>query len=286
MQSSDCTLDEAVRAALAKLLDRGTPRPAALYLLATGTAGLADELAFADDWVLAEVPGVPELWQQEILHTGRLGSLDVWLLADASGDPFDEEPGEAWQRGFPLWLAAAAGASVCVHTSVGSALDDEPRAPVPGAFVALRDHLNLSGASPLIGLRGSALGPLFPDLSLLHHLGLRRAALGRAEELGLPVREGVAACTAGPALETPAERRMLARAGADLSVQGLATPLLAAAHAGLRVLALSFVSDAGEPADVARLVEAAAEAQPALDELLHLLAEDVAQAVSVLSREP
>ena len=141
--------------------------------------------------------------------------------------------------------------------------------PPAGTFTLVRDHINLSGSSPLIGLGESRLGPLFPDLTGLHDPLLRRQVLEAAERLGLSACEVVAACTAGPSLETPAERSWYARAGAEVSCQNLAAPLLAAAHAGLSVLAIINVIDAGErPSDLARIASAADSMAPALEDLL------------------
>jgi purine-nucleoside phosphorylase len=184
----------------------------------------------------------------------------------------------------PVWLAAAAGALACVHTSAGSALGVQPpRVPCQGV---LRDHVNFSGATPLLGLGESRLGPLFPDLSHLHHAGLRAAALERAEALGIPAWEAIAACTLGPALETRAERAMLAHLGADVSVPDLATPLLAAGHAGLAVLALVAVTDAhADGADVRSVLQAASVLQPALEDLLLALGPDLAETAARLAAE-
>jgi purine-nucleoside phosphorylase len=143
-------------------------------------------------------------------------------------------------RALPVWLAAAAGAQLLVHASAGSALPAQPEgAPfaAPGPAV-LRDHLNFSGSTPLLGLGESKLGPALPrPLAPAPRRPARRGA-GARGALGIPLAEAIAACTLGPALETPAERRMLARLGADVSVPNLATPLLAAGHAGLAVLAI------------------------------------------------
>ena len=284
------SLDETVRCVCERLKERNVPAPDALFLLATGMGQLPDHLLSSREIDLGEIPEVPEPWRSRVLVAGRMSDSAIWILEDAADDPLEIEPGEAWVRGLPLWIAAACGAALCVHTSAGSALVAEdgastPLAPV-GGFALVRDHLNVSGATPLVGLGGSTLGPLFPDQTRLHHLGLRRAALQRAEEQGIPAAEVVAACTAGPALETPAERRMLARLGAEVAVQSLAWPLLAAVHAGLSVLSIVVVTDAGgAPTDVARLVETAADAGPALEDLLVSLIEDVRGAVRALEEE-
>lgn len=282
-------LDDAVLSARAQLRERGIPAPLALGLFGTGIGLLGERLADAVELELGELEGVPEPWSALVLSAGRLGGTPIWLIDDLSGEPLQPEPAAGWVRAFPVWLGAASGASILLHTSAGSALQRRGAASpavAAGAFGLVRDHLNLSGSTPLVGLAESRLGPLFPDLGALHHVGLRRAALARAEELGLLAAEVVAACTLGPALETPAERAMLAELGAEVAVQSLATPLLAAAHAGLAVLALVAVTDAAhEPAEVSRLVEAAARFQPELEDLVVALAPDVAHAARARAAE-
>ena len=281
--ASTCPLDAAVERTSALFDDAGIASPDLLLLMATGVDLFAENLRDARTIELAEFAQIPGPWRGQHLIAGRLGESSVWLLDDVSTDPGapDHAP---WHGGFPIWLAAAGGASVCVHTSAGSALS----ASGVESLALVRDHINLSGHSPLRGLGESRLGPLFPDQAHVHHLGLRRAALGHAERLGLPACEAVAACTAGPTLETAAERHMLDTLGAEVSVQGLAAPLITAAHAGLAVLAIVAVADAfdGRATDVARLLEHAARAQPALEDLLLALTEDLAAAVRARGGEP
>ena len=284
-------LDRKVREVAAQLKERGVVAPQVLLWLGTGEGQLPDALARHCEVPLAEL-AAPEPWHTGSLHTGCIGDLALWILEDQSGDPQDL-PGRApWMFGFPAWLAARAGAGVVLHTTAGSALLDgaapreenarqgqsEPHAPV-GGIGLVRDHLNLSGATPLLGLGQSQLGPLFPDLSTLHHIGLRRRAAARAEDLGLVTAEVIAACTPGPALETPAERRLFRSCGADVAVQSLQWPLLACAHAGLGLLSLVAISDAAEgPADVAALVEAAGLQSTQLEDLILSLIPDLWEA--------
>ena len=155
-------LDDAVRASLRSLDERGVPRPRALFLLATGTGTLPERLQDGVDVPLGELPESPAGWDEAVLHAGRLGDLDVWLVADHAGEPEQSQPGQAggWHAAFPVWLAAAAGARLCVHTSAGSALFNEEEEGLlqPGDFGLARDHVNLSGENPLVGL-----GPPAPD---------------------------------------------------------------------------------------------------------------------------
>lgn len=277
---STSALDSAVERALATLKQRETAEPQALFLLATGGATLATRLTALERIPFTKIDGAPAAWRETTLYTGRLGDLSVWLVDDAPGAAEDggrEEPGEpAWARGFPVWLAAAAGASVMVHASAGFALPSAKKI-TPGTLAFVRDHVNFSGRTPLLALGASDLGPLFPDTSQLHHVELREAALKLAEKLGVRAAEAVAACVAGPCLETTAERLFWARAGADVAVQELQNPLIAAAHAGFAALAIVCVTDAGEGAsDVKGIVTRADALAAALEDLLVGLSGEIA----------
>lgn len=280
------TLDPAVGAAKRDLEERSFPNPKALLLLATGVGFLPDRLEGRTQVDLSDVAGVPEPWNRAELFAGRLEGLDVWLLDDLSAEAASLESGPPWVRAFPLWLAAAAGARVLVHTSAGASLGSEVGSPKPGDLVALTDHINLSGRTPLLGLGPCKHGPLFPDQSRLHRAGLRQAALRAAARLGFDLPEAVAACTSGPSLDTPAERRFYARAGADVAVQGLESPLIAAAHAGLDALCFVAITDTGEGrADLVRLLERSRAAAPAVEDLVAAVAPAVAEAIRALEAE-
>lgn len=292
-------LEEAVRNASRHLLSNGIPEPDALFLLGTGVGLLPGYLKTATRVPLERVPGVPAAWRSGLLHAGRLEGASVWMLEDAPGAP--DQGNEApevraapWVRAFPCWLAAASGAGALVLTTAGFAVDDGSAGAVgiaPGTFGLVRDHINVSGHTPLRGLGDSTLGPLFPDLTGLHHAGLRARALAISEERGLPATEVVCACTLGPALETPAERAWLARAGADVAAQNLEGPLHAAAHAGLVALVVVCVTDVGaraaedagdapDGAGIGRIVAQADRMAPALEELCSALGPELARAAS------
>jgi purine-nucleoside phosphorylase len=267
-----CELDEAVFPAAAALEDREVPPPSALLLSRTGLGLLPGRLEQAGRLPLERLPRVPVAWREGLLHWGLLEGLPIWLLEDAVAPAAAQEA--PWERGWPVWLAAAAGASTLLHCSAAAALGDAPA----GAIALARDHVNLSGSTPLAGLGESRLGPMFPDLTGLHDASLRVEAVGACQRLGLVGLEAVFACVPGPALETPAEQRWYRAAGADVSVQALAAPLLAAAHAGLGTLALApVVVRAGERADIARLAATAQRMAPALDDLLFAVAAAAAE---------
>ena len=280
------TLDPSVDTALAALLAQGFPAPEILYLLGTGLGTLPGALSGDREISLGEIPGVPTAWREAQLLAGVLGGARAWLLEDAPGllESGEGETGaEPWHRAYPVWLAAAAGATVCVITAAGGSV----AADLPsGVLAVLGDHLNLSGSTPLKGLGETRLGPLFPDQSKVHHRGLRALALEFARAQGLALSERVCACVAGPALVTPAERRWIASSGSEVFVQGLADPLLACAHCGLAVLALVAVTDDGDgPLRIADLVARSEACAPALEEVLARLSGSLAEVARELEEE-
>ncbi len=128
---------------------------------------------------------------------------------------------------------------VALTASVGSTRPDLG----PGGLVLIRDHLSFLGQNPLQGANIEALGPRFPDLSSAYDPDLRARAAVRAGDLGLVLREGVYAAMPGPAFETPAEVRMLALLGADVVGMSLVPEVLAAAHAGIPIVAFGIVAN-------------------------------------------
>lgn len=268
-------LDVAVRSAHRSAAEAQVAMPETLLLFATGVGLLPERLGSAVDVDLGDLSGTPQRFKGVSLWTGTLNGHPVWLVEDVSTDPQATDDGSSWEAAFPVWLAAAAGARLMVHASAGVALSDEGPLEV-GSFAMALDHINLSAETPLLGLGETSLGPLFPDLSRLHHPGLRAAAQARAAALGLKAHEAIVACTRGPAIETPAERRLFERCGAEVCVQGLVHPLHAAAHAGLGTLALVALAERGEgPTRLRDAVAAAGAAEAALEDLIMALAPDL-----------
>ncbi|MDF1488889.1 purine-nucleoside phosphorylase [Tessaracoccus sp. HF-7] len=126
--------------------------------------------------------------------------------------------------------AAAWGAKTLVLTNGCGGLNPDW---APGTVVLLKDHINLTAATPLVGAT-------FIDMSEAYSLRLR--ALAHEVEPGLP--EGVYVQFPGPQYETPAEVRMAGILGGDLVGMSTTLETTAAREAGLEVLGLSLVTNA------------------------------------------
>ena len=231
----------AAHAAAAELANRtGRDSHDVAIVLGSGWVPAVDVLGAAStDIAVTELPGfLPPAVEG---HAGRIRSLEVGgkaVLAFLGRTHLYEGRGvEPVAHG--VRVAAAAGCRVVVLTNACGGL--RPGLAV-GDPVLLRDHLNLTGRTPLVG-------PRFVDLTDVYAARLR--ALVR--EIDPSIAEGVYAQFPGPQYETPAEVRMAGVLGADLV--GMSTVLEAiAAHAeGCEVLGISLVTNLaaglGDPLD-------------------------------------
>jgi purine-nucleoside phosphorylase len=125
--------------------------------------------------------------------------------------------------------AAAAGCRTIVLTNGCGGLNP---AWAPGTPVLIRDHLNLTAASPIEGAN-------FVDLTDLYSPRLRE--LARDVDPGL--NEGVYVQFRGPHYETPAEVRMARILGGDLVGMSTTLEAIAARQCGLEVLGISLVTN-------------------------------------------
>src|SRR5258705_4150339 len=165
---------------------------------------------------------------------------------------------------FPVRVLRALGVRTLLITNAAGGMNPLYAA---GDIVVAVDHINLMGENPLRGANEESLGPRFPDMSEPYSRELITPALETAREEKIPLREGVFVAVAGPNLETRTEYRFLRWAGADLVGMSVVPETIVAVHGGMRVLALSVVTDlclpdALEPIDVPRVLATAAQAEP------------------------
>jgi purine-nucleoside phosphorylase len=239
-------------------------------VLGSGLGGFADAVEDAVEIPYAEIPGWPV--STAVGHAGTL------VLGTFGGAPVAVMKGRAHlYEGVPpakvvfgVRVLGRLGIESLVVTNACGAIDPSLQ---PGALVAVSDHLNFQGASPLVGPNDDSLGPRFPDMTDAYDPSYRARAREAADRLGIALGEGVYAAWLGPAFETPAEIRMLRTVGADLVGMSTVPEVLAARHMGIRCLALSCVTNAAagvlpEPIDHERVLEVGARAAGDLVALL------------------
>lgn len=211
--------------------------PRVAVLLGSGWGAVADRVAEPLDLPYASLPAFPPLsiaGHTASVRSGRLGGCEVLLLrgrrhAYESGDP-------SAMKGAVRTLAAV-GVRVLVQTNAAGSL---AAAMQPGQVMLLSDHLNMVQHSPLLNERDDSR---FVSMVDAYDPALRESARAAARAAGIALHEGVYAWVLGPQFETPAEIRMLARLGAQAVGMSTVPETILARHAGLRVLALSLITN-------------------------------------------
>ena len=179
--------------------------------------------------------------------------------------------GSEWEAvTMPAVLAHRLGCRAFFPTNAAGGVS---RTLKPGDVAVISDHLRLSALSPLRGPHDPAFGPRFPDQSAVYDPRLRAVLREAGRRCGVVLAEGVYAFTGGPVYETPAEVRAYAALGADLVGMSTVPEATVASALGLRVAALSFVSNAAAgisetPLDGEDVVKCAADHAPLLSALV------------------
>jgi purine-nucleoside phosphorylase len=216
---------------------------------------------------VADVPGFPA--PTVVGHSGQLRSVHVGghdvLVFGGRSHFYEGHPVPTVVHG--VRTAILAGVGVVVLTNAAGSLDPAMGVGTP---VLLRDHLNLTGSSPMVGAAPpDPYGLRFVDLTEAYSPRLR--ALAKEVDPRLP--EGVYAGLLGGAYETPAEIRMLRGFGADLVGMSTVLECIAARHMGAEVLGISLVTNlaaglAPEGLDHQEVLAAGLEAKPRMIALL------------------
>jgi purine-nucleoside phosphorylase len=227
-------------AALARIRAESDIEPLVGLVLGSGLGALADELAERVEIPYADLPGWPvstAIGHAGTLVLGRLGGVPVACMR---GRAHLYEGMGAERVAFGVRVLARLGIRSLVVTNAAGAINLDYR---PGLLVLISDHVNLQGASPLVGANDETLGPRFPDMSDAYDPEFRARAREAAARLGIEVGEGVYGAWLGPQFETPAEIRFMRAVGCDLAGMSTVQEVIAARHVGIRVLGISVVTN-------------------------------------------
>lgn len=227
-------------AAAQAVLARTGLRPKIGLVLGSGLGGFADSLSDATRVPYADIPSFPQ--STAIGHAGRLviGKAENVAVAVMQGRVHPYEGYSAQQVSFPIRVFARMGICSILLTNAAGGIN---LGYSQGALVLIRDHINLQGTNPLVGPNDDRFGVRFPDMTRAYDREYREMARAEAARLGIPLHEGVYAALLGPSYETPAEIEYLRRIGADLVGMSTVAEVIAARHVGMKVLAISCVTN-------------------------------------------
>ena len=226
-----------IEASIATLRQRAGEAPKIAVLLGTGWAPFAELVQDAVDVPYADLPAFPLLavgGHSGLLRAGRIGSTPVAVLG---GRKHAYETGQAdGMKGLVRSLAGW-GVKLLLQTNAAGSLDPAMR---PGELMLISDHLNFSQRSPLFGEPGDGR---FIDMGNAYDAALRVQAKATAAAMGTTLFEGIYAWFMGPQFETPAEIRMFRTLGAQAVGMSTVPETILARHAGMKVLALSMMTN-------------------------------------------
>jgi purine-nucleoside phosphorylase len=237
-------LSEQIAETTAAVRQRWQGVPKAGIILGSGLGELANEIEAEATIDYAELPHFPRT--TAIGHAGKLvcGTLAGQPVVAFQGRFHLYEGHSAETASLLVRLLKALGGQTLIVSNAAGGLNPQY---ATGDVMLIDDSLNLMFANPLIGVNDDSLGPRFPDMSSPYDRRLQRVAVDVARRERFILHRGVYVAVLGPNYETRAEYRMLRRLGGDAVGMSTVPEVIAARHAGLRVLGLSTITNVGSP---------------------------------------
>lgn len=259
-----------VEEAAAAIQQATTLRPRLGLILGTGLGQLADEI---DAQVVLPYDQLPHFPLSTVeTHDGRLliGYLEGVPVVAMQGRFHLYEGYDAKEVTFPVRVLGTLGIDTLFVSNAAGGMNPLYRR---ADLMLLTDHINLQGDNPLVGPNVDAWGPRFPDMSMPYDSELRQLVEDEALRQRVALQRGVYVAVVGPNLETRAEYRFLRNIGADAVGMSTVPEVIVARHMGIRVMAISVITDecfpdALAPIDIEDVLAAAGEAEPKLTALM------------------
>ena len=218
-------------------------RPLVGVILGSGLGAVADAVEDPQIISYAELPGFPRPTVQG--HAGQVvqGHVAGVPVAILQGRAHLYEGGPVDEIRTPVRWLKSVGAEILVQTNAAGSLRPEVG---PGSLMAITDHINLTGTNVLIGPNDDSIGPRFPAMGRAYDPELLAQLRAAAAQLGVALAEGVYTGWSGPAFETAAEIRAIRILGGDAVGMSTVHETVVARHCGLRVAAISAITNLAE----------------------------------------
>ena len=232
---------EQYRASAKAIRDRlGDFIPKVAMVLGSGLGYMGDEVegAVAIDYL--DIPNFKASTAPG--HKGRLvfGTLEGQRVAVMQGRTHHYEGYSYEEVSYAVRVLRLLGCDTLIATNAAGCVNTSWQA---GDLMLITDHIKMFSESPLRGENLPEFGVRFPDASHLYTPRLRELARQTAQELGIPLREGVYFYCYGPQYETPAEVRAARILGGDAVGMSTAPEVIVAGHCGMEVLGLTLLSN-------------------------------------------
>ena len=267
-------LDETAKFIQSKI--QGTASTA--IILGSGLGNLSTKIEAEFEIPYHQIPNFPVSTVEG--HKGRLilGSLNgkkVWVM---EGRFHFYEGYSPEQVSFPVRVLKLLGVQNLILSNAAGGVNPDYAV---GDLMIIKDHISFFTINPLIGKNESSLGTRFPDMSEPYAQVFIDQAKAIAASHNIKVHEGVYVGVTGPTFETRSEYKLIKFVGGDVVGMSTVQENIAAVHCGMRVFAISVVTDLGIREDNnvithQEVLEAANAAEPKLT----LIISDLVKAIA------
>lgn len=261
------SLSERVLEAVNYIRTKVTERPTVGIILGSGLGNLAYSIIDPIEIPYSEIPYFKDSTVQG--HEGKLifGKIYDKYVVAMKGRLHYYEGYSMQEITFPLRVLVLLGISNLIVTNAAGAVNDKYKV---GDLMIIKDHINLSGNSPLMGPNDEMFGPRFPGMTGVYAENLISTLKSVAAKYKINLQEGVYAYMTGPQYETPAEVKMLSVLGADAVGMSTVPEVIVASHSGLNVLGISCITDTAGDSNISHedILEVVDNASEQLSELV------------------
>ena len=240
MEGIEKSLDEA-----SAFLNKKTPFvPKVGIILGTGLSSFVEKISVKLTIPYREIPCFPISTVET--HSGNLifATWKTHEIVILQGRVHYYEGYSMHEIAFPVRVLRKLGLSILIITNAAGGLNPGFS---PADLMVITDHINLIGDNPLRGPNIKSLGVRFPAMNEPYSKDLIIKIASTAEKLGIILRRGIYVAVQGPSLETPAETRFLRMIGGDAVGMSTVPEVIAAVHAGIKVVGISIISNVNIP---------------------------------------
>ncbi|MDE3125647.1 MAG: purine-nucleoside phosphorylase [Bacteroidota bacterium] len=211
-------------------------------VLGSGLGNLANLVEIEKEIPYAEIPYFPVSTVKG--HGGKLiiGKLKGKSVLVMAGRFHFYEGYTPQQVVFPIRVMKLLGVETLLLSNAAGAVNPDYKV---GDLMILKDHISFFTSNPLIGSNEEDLGTRFPDMSEPYCKKLIAEAIKIAKINNIELHEGVYTAVTGPTFETHAEYQLIKFIGSDVVGMSTVQETIAAVHAGMKVFAVSVVTDLG-----------------------------------------
>ena len=211
-------------------------------VLGSGLGNFINEMQVDLEIDYSELPHFPV--STVIGHSGKLifGRMADKNIAVMAGRFHYYEGYSTQQVAYPIRVMKMLGVKTLLISNAAGGVNTNFKV---GDMMIITDHISLFTINPLLGKNEDELGLRFPDMSEPYNKEIIGKAKSIAKNLDYDVKEGVYCGVTGPTFETRAEYKLIKAVGGDAVGMSTVQEVIAAVHAGMKVFAMSIITDLG-----------------------------------------